>query len=335
MRRWIQQEVEFLKDNYHKMDYSKLGVLMNRNRRSIQDKVRELNLRKIKEPPIQRKWTQEEIKFLQKNYTKFSSFALAKKLNRTSSSILHRLKTMKLKKGNVYFEDSREKMRKTRLLKIARGDKDVYLFLSGEKSITKNKDIRKKMSIGIKEAWKRGGYSEAMKIRKGKHFSPGTQFKKGNKPHNLGKSKENYLPLKIVSKKKKEIRKCQKNTWTSSIELKLQDFLTQLNLEFFAHRYIKEIENGYQCDIFVPVQPKINKKIVIEADGDYWHNYPFGNDIDLIRTIQLHLKDFRIIRLWEHEIRNMNLEEFKEIIYSPVLPTSFLTKRQENLKKSL
>jgi very-short-patch-repair endonuclease len=92
----------------------------------------------------------------------------------------------------------------------------------------------------------------------------------------------------------------------TSIELKIQSYLKQLNIDFFTHQYIKEIEHGYQCDILIP---SIN--LVIECDGDYWHKYPIGTEIDKIRTSELISKGFKVLRLWEHEIKVMELNEFK------------------------
>jgi very-short-patch-repair endonuclease len=74
---------------------------------------------------------------------------------------------------------------------------------------------------------------------------------------------------------------------------------------------IKKIISGYQCDIFIPVQEGIIQKTIIECDGDYWHNYPNGREIDNIRTKELIEKGFKIIRLWEREIKLLNLENLK------------------------
>ncbi|MEK6880586.1 MAG: hypothetical protein AABY22_13295, partial [Nanoarchaeota archaeon] len=63
----------------------------------------------------------------------------------------------------------------------------------------------------------------------------------------------------------------------------------------------------------------------------YWHNYPLGTLVDMARTIQIYLKGMKIIRLWEHEIRNMDLEEFREIIYGN--DEDFIEKRNQRLKE--
>jgi very-short-patch-repair endonuclease len=95
----------------------------------------------------------------------------------------------------------------------------------------------------------------------------------------------------------------------SSIEVKLQNYLKELNIKFESHKLIKNIKHPYNCDIFIP-----NINLVIECDGNYWHNYPFGNKIDIIRTEELQDKGYNVLRLWEHEINNMMLEEFRDNI---------------------
>lgn len=122
--------------------------------------------------------------------------------------------------------------------------------------------------------------------------------------------------LSIINKKKRgrkqtkkfmEFRKKQilpkKDT---SIEKKIQGFLKQLGIEFFTHQYIKEIEHSYQCDILIP-----SMNMVIECDGDYWHKYPIGLEKDRIRTKELIEKGFRVLRLWECEIKELDLSKFK------------------------
>ena len=93
----------------------------------------------------------------------------------------------------------------------------------------------------------------------------------------------------------------------TKIEVKIQNFLKELGIEYYTHQYIKEIEHAYQCDILVP-----SMNLIIECDGNYWHNYPFGNDKDKIRTAELISKGFKVLRLWESEIKTMSLNKFEE-----------------------
>ncbi len=111
----------------------------------------------------------------------------------------------------------------------------------------------------------------------------------------------------------------------SSIEVKLQKFLTEVHIEFYTHKYISEINHSYQCDIFIPKQIGIKQKTIIEADGCYWHGCNKCNKkimdwtkkrriLDNQRTKELIEKGFKVLRLWEHDIKTIELNDFKEII---------------------
>ena len=126
---------------------------------------------------------------------------------------------------------------------------------------------------------------------------------KGRKPWNTGKrgvySKEWIQEAK--NRRLKQILPIK----DSSIEIKIQSYLKQLNIEFFIHQRI-DINHAYQCDILIP-----SMNLVIECDGTYWHSYPIGREIDHIRTKELMEKGFKVLRLWENEIKVMTINEFK------------------------
>lgn len=94
----------------------------------------------------------------------------------------------------------------------------------------------------------------------------------------------------------------------TKIEIKIQNFLKQLGIEFFTHHHMN-IKHSYQCDILIP-----SMNLVVECDGTYWHRYPIGRDIDHIRTSELIGKGFRVLRLWEFEINKMTIDKFKGIL---------------------
>ena len=149
--------------------------------------------------------------------------------------------------------------------------------------------IRNKLSELSKKRWKDPKYMEMMK--------------KALKGH--------AMPKKAINKIKKARAKQVLPVKDTSIEVKIQNFLKTLGIEFFTHQYMKQIEHAYQCDILIPVM-----NLVIECDGDYWHKYPIGNNIDHIRTKELLEKGFKVLRLWEFEINEMSIKEFKNKIRS-------------------
>lgn len=130
---------------------------------------------------------------------------------------------------------------------------------------------------------------------KGKHSSKHTEFVKGSKLKQETK-------IKIKGARRFQIFPIK----DTSIEIKIQYFLKKLDISFFTHQYIKEIEHGYQCDILIP-----SMNLVIECDGNYWHRYPIGKEIDHIRTSELIDKGFKVLRLWEIDIKKMSFEDFK------------------------
>lgn len=95
-------------------------------------------------------------------------------------------------------------------------------------------------------------------------------------------------------------------TKDTKIEIKIQNFLEQLGIDYLKHKHIN-INHSYQCDIFIP-----SMNLVIECDGVYWHSYPTGREIDSIRTKELLEKGFKVLRLWEFEIKAMDINQFKE-----------------------
>lgn len=166
------------------------------------------------------------------------------------------------------------------------------------------------------------------KAKKGKHFSPETEFKKGHKVskkirRKIGEANKEHI---VTEKTRKKVSMKIKDLWKdeayrknyierranqvfpvkdSLIEVKIQNFLKKLGIEFFTHQYMK-IKHGYQCDILIPAM-----NLVIECDGNYWHKYPVGLEKDHIRTKELIEKGFKVLRLWEFEINEMSIDNFK------------------------
>lgn len=117
-------------------------------------------------------------------------------------------------------------------------------------------------------------------------------FPKGNKNPGFNKSKETIKKIK----EKRLFQKILKED--TKPERIIQELLKDLGVAFIKHKAIQDIEHKYQCDIF------IEPNIVLECDGDYFHNYPLGREIDRIRTKELEEKGYKLLRFWEHEIKN-------------------------------
>lgn len=205
-----------------------------------------------------------------------------------------KLKHGLIRKGKRLSEESKKKMSDTRR----------KLIIDGKIDITKNIRLMQKLNIGRKHSV---DFCNKIRLR-----NVGRKYPKDLYPHmGLRKTRE-YI---IIPKQ------------DSSIEIKIQNYLKELKIGFFTHYYCKEIEHSYQCDIFIPVQRSkdffIKQPIIIECDGDYWHcntnlvKNPNKKQLeriklDSIRTQELEAKGFRVIRLWESDIKVIDICKIKE-----------------------
>ena len=235
--------------------------------------------------------------------------------------------------GYKHSEETKRKMRE----KVSWNKGKTYEEFFGEK---KAKDMKKKMSEkrkGIKLSC--NGWNKGLKMsnkHKKNHKLAMEKFRGGNnqakklgvrKKISIAKTGKKFpidkYPNMGVRKFRHKLKIPKKDT---SIEVKIQNFLKELKIEFFTHQYMK-IEHGYQCDIFVP-----SFNLVIEADGDYFHGnpnkYSFNElnkrqveqkERDNIRTKELLEKGYNVIRIWENEIRLMNINDFKNKLMEVII----------------
>ena len=80
----------------------------------------------------------------------------------------------------------------------------------------------------------------------------------------------------------------------TTIEVIIQSKLKQLEIVFEKHVLLL---NKYQVDILI-------KELVVECDGDYWHNFPDGLKKDRIRDKELKSAGYKVLRFWGHDIKN-------------------------------
>ena len=241
---------------------------------------------------------------------KLSSYKIAEMFNCTGHPILRILKVNKvqIRRNNKHTEETKKKMSKTKTKMFKEGK----IKISGRALDCMNNP---------------GKYSGKNCPMYGVKRSE--EYKRKSSESRRGIRTPALISASKRLKELMEEGKIMVGTRNTSIELKIQNFLKELKIDFFTHQYIKEIKHAYQCDIFIP-----SMNLVIECDGYYWHanpnTYPpnfiiskarnkiiTAKDIwekDAIRTKELKEEGYRIIRLWEKEIKEMGLSKFQEIL---------------------
>jgi len=199
-------------------------------------------------------------------------------------------------KGRVFSDEHR-----LHLSLAGRGEKNSNYnhFIFHKKKSDKDYLQGKKISIGNKNICSEETKRKMSIAHKGIYFSE--IHKKRLSLANKGEIFSEERKRKI-----REKRALQKHCWTTSIEIKTQAFLRELDIEFIPHYYISDITLPYQCDIYVPTY-----NLIIECDGIQYHNYPYGTEKDHIRTKEIMDKGYKVLRLWEYDIRHMNIETFE------------------------
>ena len=196
-----------------------------------------------------------------------------------------------------------------------------YQFKRGHVPWSKGKHQSEewKRKIGMANLGKRRTEEEKKKIGEAwrKAFLSHPEMRKRMSESHIGHKASEEAKSKLKRARAKQIFPVK----DSKPELKIQRMLKQLNIEFIPHKYM-QIEHAYCCDIFIP---SIN--LVVEVDGDYWHGnqnsprYKILNkhqieqkEEDTIRTKELIAEGFKVLRLWETDVKKMDIQEFSNKI---------------------
>ncbi len=246
----------------------------------------------------------------------------------------HKNKIIQSKKRRIVSEETRKKIGEIHKGKI--NSEKTRRKMSSSWNYDKHftKETREKLSKALKGKnnpmhgkhhnleWKKE-HSKIMSGKNnpmyGKHPSEETKSKMSERQ--LGKPKSESHKQKLREARAKQIFPVK----DTSIEIKIQNFLKRLHIEFYTHYYVNQIKSKYQCDILIPTQNRIIQKIIIECDGCYWHGCPICDlkshknlknqkERDKLRTKELQEKGFKVIRLWEHEIKVMELNDMKNVL---------------------
>lgn len=114
----------------------------------------------------------------------------------------------------------------------------------------------------------------------------------------------------IIRKKTIEQLKNNHLKQGTSIELIMENLLKSLDINYeFQYNF----NNKFLCDFAI-----VDKKIIIECDGDYWHNREDNKKRDKAKNAYIEKCGWKIIRFWEHDIKN-NLNNIKDSVLQVIL----------------
>ena len=131
-----------------------------------------------------------------------------------------------------------------------------------------------------------------------------THFKKGQVPWNWkgGKPKCPHCGKQLSTHQSKTCRHCWlKAGKPTSIEKKVYN---ELKARGFLFEKQKTIGNKFTVDAYIP---RLN--LIIECDGDYWHNLPVNVRRDASKDAYLKKCGYGILRLTGTEINNGSFKQ--------------------------
>ncbi|HUW44773.1 MAG TPA: NUMOD3 domain-containing DNA-binding protein [Dehalococcoidia bacterium] len=200
----------------------------------------------------------------------------------------HKIKISNAHKGKTLSKEHKQK--------ISRVLKGIITWNKGQKGIY-SEDHRRKISTSSKgnKHNKDRKASEDTKRRMSdaqKKITHSGRFKKGNMHRYYEKTFSEEHKNKIREARLKQVFP-QKDT---SIEVAMQNELTQRGIIYEKHLPVCGV---CQPDIVFP-----ERKIIIQCDGDYWHNLPEMVEKDRRQDKALRANGWQVLRFWEHEIKD-------------------------------
>jgi hypothetical protein len=93
--RWTEEEIQFLRDNYHEEGPAYCAEKLDRTFRALEGKAFRLGIK------VKKGWTEEEIQFLRDNYPEKGAGYCAEKLSRTPSSVQLKAAKLDIKFNNM------------------------------------------------------------------------------------------------------------------------------------------------------------------------------------------------------------------------------------------
>ena len=146
------------------------------------------------------------------------------------------------------------------------------------------------------------------KAHKGKKFSEETKKKlseahKGIKMTNEQREKVSIRMINFFKNHPENMYKFVNAPKRIRITKPHKKIINLLEKQKIEHINEFPVEN-YIADIFIP-----SMNLIIECDGNYWHNYPYGTEKDKKKDEIYKRNNFRVLHLWEEQINKLSEDD--------------------------
>lgn len=129
---------------------------------------------------------------------------------------------------------------------------------------------------------------------------------------------------KPLSEAHKEAMRRNRAWKPSSLELKAQEALNEIGVEYVVHKHIRWRENDKRkqvvVDLFVP-----DRNLVIEVNGcwhhdclrcfpEQWRDHIGKQQKDQARIIGIERQGFHVVEVWEHELKDNAMNALMRVL---------------------
>lgn len=301
------EDCEFIKSNYQNMTVKELAEKLNKKPVTIYKTIKKLNLQyENRDGKI---WTQKEIDYLSKNYETMTYTEIGYELKRTPKSVMGKAHYLGLIKSNNSKNWTEEEL--------------TYLKENiNSKSYDEiSKHIHRSISAIYTKVWELQLVPKELKCcRKLKKEQAEFIIANCHKMTDAQLAKRFEVSIEAISALRKKYGIKKNGNETSG-----PTYIEQFIIDFLEDNKIKYKYNKQLGDYIPDFQ--INKtKVLIEAQGDYYHCnpyvYPDGpkDEIQIKHVLRDYYKKcyyvsrgYEIIEVWEKDI-NENPDEIKEYL---------------------
>lgn len=250
-----ENDLNFLKDNYNKLSVIEIAEKLNKSKTTIYKHIYKLGLHfdnKVGKP-----WTNEEIDYLKNNYKKFTYKKLAEKLNKTEKGVNGKLHGLGLTKSNNSKNWKQEEIEYLKEAVLTKSYKEIQEHLGRSRNAIYNKVYELQL---IPNELKNN-----KKIKKEQADFILANYERMTDTELAIKLNVSVSSVAAIRKKYNKYKTGNEITGPTNIEKFIMNFLNSKNIEYDFNKQLGD---------YVPDFRIKNTKILIEAQGDYFHCNP-------------------------------------------------------------